>query len=196
MRSIGNSSYVRLTVLIPIVGYLIIFNAHVVDYLDLAKEFVGAPPTEGSQVSPRLLLIYFGLTAIALGSATYTLACPWQVKHYGTATAYVGGEGPNIGDLAFEPIEEVLRNSRYKTRYQRIRNRYEQDMKPITAEQKAQVNNGVLHLYFEYLDHRYLVWRWVAFVSFVVGFFCLMIPSAQVFYRVLIILLANLRAML
>ena len=39
LRTVGNLTAVRLTVLIPLVGYLIIFNENVVKYLDLAKEF-------------------------------------------------------------------------------------------------------------------------------------------------------------
>ena len=33
-----------------------------------------------------------------------------------------------------KPIEEAPRNSRYKTRYQRIRNRYEQDMTALIGK--------------------------------------------------------------
>src|ERR1700681_4261929 len=75
LRRVGNSSAVRLTILIPLIGYLIIFNSYVVHYLELPKEFAGAQPP-GSAVSPRLLLIYFGLSALAAGSVIYAYFCP------------------------------------------------------------------------------------------------------------------------
>jgi hypothetical protein len=69
LRTVGNLTAVRLTILIPLVGYLIIFNANVVKYLDLAKEFVGISSHHfDSGVSAKLLLIYFGLCALAPGT--------------------------------------------------------------------------------------------------------------------------------
>lgn len=100
LRNIGNLAAVRLTIFIPLVGYLVVFNNKVVEWLELTKEFVGVPPAIGLTVSPRLLLIYFGLCAVAVGSAIYSMLCPQEIKHYGTSAAYVGGDGPNIGDIA------------------------------------------------------------------------------------------------
>jgi hypothetical protein len=107
LRGTGNSLPVRLTVLIPVVGYLIIFNSYIVKYLELAKEFGGAQAMENASVSPRLLLSYFGLCAVALGSVIYDRFCPDEVKHFGTSAAYVGGDGRSIGDFALEAIEGV-----------------------------------------------------------------------------------------
>jgi hypothetical protein len=174
LRSIGNSYFVRLTILIPIVGYLIIFNTNIVQYLELAKEFVGAlaaPP--GSDVSPRLLLIYFGLTALAVGSTIYSLACPWEVKQYGTASAYVGGEEPHISQFAFQPIIARLQElPRHKDQSSEI-GKHSVHGGETSAERWRRTNRDWLYLYFDYLNHRHPPLRWVAFASFLVGFFCL-----------------------
>jgi hypothetical protein len=85
LRRVGNSVPVRLTVLIPLVGYLIIFNSYVIHYLELAKELVGNPPPSGA--STRLLLIYFGLCALAAGSVIYAYMCPEQVQRYTASIA-------------------------------------------------------------------------------------------------------------
>ena len=154
----------RLTILIPLVGYLIIFNANVVKYLDLAKEFVGISSHHfDSGVSAKLLLIYFGLGARRRLCGFLNLV-PTEVKHYGTSAADVGADGRNIGDFAFEPIETTLRKSvTYAEEYKRIRDRYEPRLQSTgytverqredVAEAKAQINNGILHLYFTYLDN-------------------------------------------
>ena len=191
LRTVGNLTAVRITVLIPLVGYLIIFNANVVQYLELAKEFVGISNHHfDSGVSPRLLLIYFGLCALAAGSAIFSIWCPPEVKHYGTSAGYVGGDGRNIGDFAFEPIEATLRKSTiYASEYKRIRDRYDrvpsrdytrEDM----SEAKAQANNGVLHLYFRYLDSTHPILRLLSAIFFAIGFTALAVPSIQVFLRV------------
>ena len=67
LRTVGNLTVIRLTVFIPLIGYLIIFNDVLLKNLELAKEFAGLPPISGSTLSPRLLLIYFGLCAVVVG---------------------------------------------------------------------------------------------------------------------------------
>jgi hypothetical protein len=74
LRNRENSPLVRLTVLIPLVGYLIIFNAHVIDYIELALELGGSANTDAT-VSSKLLSVYFGLCAIALASVIYSRYC-------------------------------------------------------------------------------------------------------------------------
>jgi hypothetical protein len=204
LRGTGNSLPVRLTVLIPVVGYLIIFNSYIVKYLELAKEFGGAQAMENASVSPRLLLIYFGLCAVALGSVIYDHFCPDEVKHFGTSAAYVGGDGRSIGDFALEAIEVKLRSSALAKRYAEMRDRleiaqrdhharvsidYSQDaLRHDLTALKSVAANAILHLYFEHLDHSYPLMRAVSGLSFVVGFILLLIPSVQVFCRVFMLL--------
>jgi hypothetical protein len=124
------------------------------------------------------------------------------VKHYGTSAAYVGGDGHNIGDFAFEPIETRLRNSaNYTKEYQRIRDRYEPKLLSIdyTIEQKredmveakVQINNGILHLYFAYLDNSHPIPRLLTAIFFAIGFIALAVPSAQVFLKVTQLLISS-----
>ena len=202
LAHLGNLTAVRLTILIPLVGYLIIFNANVVKYLDLAKEFVGISSHHfDSGVSAKLLLIYFGLCALAAGSVVFSIWCPTEVKHYGTSAADVGADGRNIGDFAFEPIETTLRKSvTYAKEYKRIRDRYEprlqstdytvEHQREDVAEAKAQINNGILHLYFAYLDNTHPILRLLAAIFFAIGFAALAVPSVQVFLRVTYLLIS------
>jgi hypothetical protein len=65
LRGIGKSSAAKLTLLLPLIGYLIIFNKNVADFLHLASEFAGAADAQFS-VAPKLMLVYIGICAIAL----------------------------------------------------------------------------------------------------------------------------------
>jgi len=168
LRGTGNSLPVRLTVLIPVVGYLVIFNSYIVKYLELAKEFGGAQAMDNASVSPRLLLIYFGLCAVALGSVIYDRFCPDEVKHFGTSAAYVGGDGRSIGDFVLESIEATLWSSvfvrRYtdmrdklesirRDRYERMSEDYPRDaLRQDLAALKSEGTNAILHIYFDHLD--------------------------------------------
>jgi hypothetical protein len=187
LRAIGNSGPAKLTILIPLVGYFVIFNAQLVHYLDLIAELSGFT-SHPLSVSPRLFWIYFGLCAIAVGAALYSMLCPGQVKYYGSAAAYIGGDGPHIKDWAFEAIETELRNSLYKDEYKKLRDRFDPPGGVVGQSAKDQANNGILHIYFRYLDSSYPVMRFIASMFYVVGFVCLMIPSIGVFVRVASIL--------
>jgi hypothetical protein len=207
LRGAGNSLAVRVTVLIPLVGYLIIFNSYIVKYLELAKEIGGGPPVDNVSVSSRLLLIYFGLCAVALGSVLYARFCPDEVKHFGTSAAYVGGDGRSIGDFALEAIEARLRSSPLAKRYTEIRERFDlirtdrqgrlsvdyshDALREDLAALKTEAFNAILHLYFEHLDRSHPLVRALSSLLFTIGFVCLLVPSLQVFWRVLTLLLGQ-----
>src|SRR5260370_41669929 len=55
LRSIGNSKAAKLTILIPLVGYLILLNDTVIKHLELSEEGFRAP----SGATPAKLLIIY-----------------------------------------------------------------------------------------------------------------------------------------
>ena len=104
-------------------------------------------------------------------------------------------------DFAFKPIETTLRKSvTYAEEYKRIRDRYEPRLQSTdytverqredVAEAKAQINNGILHLYFTYLDNTHPILRLLAAIFFAIGFAALAVPSVQVFLRVTYLLIS------
>jgi hypothetical protein len=187
LRAIGNSGPAKLTILIPLIGYFLIFNSQLAHYLELVAE-VGGFNAHQFSVSPRLLLIYFGLCAFAVGSALYSFRCPNDVKQYGTSSAHVTGDGPSIKDYAFEPIEKMLANSSYAEEYQKLRNRFESLDTMSFEDRKQQIHNGILHLYFWSKNYSYTYARLIVSVSYAIGFVCLLISSIGVFFRVVRIL--------
>jgi len=170
-------------ILLPLVGYLIIFNRNVADFLQLAAQFTGADHAQFG-VSPKLMLVYVGACAIAAGQGLYGVFCPAEVKAYGHVTPYVLDAARVTKDFEYEKLEDVLRASRYRAEYIRMRDRYERGGSPITEEQKAHINNGVLHLHFVWLDNRWWLARWLTGLCYLLGLVCLLVPSLGVFLRV------------
>lgn len=184
LRGVGKSSAAKITVLLPLIGYLIIFNKNVVEFLHLASGFAGATDAQ-FDVSPQLMLVYLGTCAIAVGQVIYSIFAPGEVKAYGHETPYVLDAIGVTKDFEYEKLEDALRASPYKSEYIRMRDRYERTPgPPITDEQKAHINNGVLHLYFRLLNNRYWAARWLTGGLYLLGFTLLAIPSAGVFLRV------------
>lgn len=92
---IASTKIVKLTVLIPVLGYLILFSAWFEENFRIFGEF----PTW------KVHLLYYGFTAVALGSIIYSIYCPRLVQIYGSATEYISNERKIMFD--FKQVELV-----------------------------------------------------------------------------------------
>src|SRR5437667_10548734 len=103
LRAMGNSAAARMTIIIPFVGYLILFNENALLYFELSRRIFGEQPTAtvgAAHVSLRLLSIYFGLCLVAVASATYGLRCPIEIKQFATPADYTGsGNNYSVAQL-------------------------------------------------------------------------------------------------
>lgn len=89
LRRLGNSPVSTATIAVPLVGYLLLFNAEIVEYLSLHTDFC-QPANCGPSL--RLLLLYLGACSIAIGAALYGLRCPALIKKYDSAAAFFDAE--------------------------------------------------------------------------------------------------------
>ncbi len=189
LRSIGNSWAVRLTILIPIVGFMIIFNESLANRMDLIVEF-GNRRIQPLSVPPRLFEMYFGLCFIAAGSVIYAFCCPKIIQRNGTAAEFVGNEGPHFGKFAIDTIyEDIAQSDRAKEFSDFRRNEIgnvDQDYSQVLA--RSELRNAALHIYFDVEDRRRRVARLACSLLFLFGFPILLWPSFQVFFSVVGIL--------
>ncbi len=193
LRGIGNSTPAKLTIIIPLVGYLILFNDKIQDWLRLSSEIVGAAPVNG--LEPRLLLIYFGLCFIALASFLFSCGCPPEIKKYASPEEYIAEEEQYLSDFGMGLIEHRLKNGDRiaKSRLDDLTQWHNLRPTPQGLEEVrrrgTQMFRGKMQLYYEVLDRSRNSIRW-ATVSccYVVGFVALLIPGIRVFIRVSIIL--------
>ncbi|HEV2078680.1 MAG TPA: hypothetical protein VGR19_02120 [Allosphingosinicella sp.] len=83
LRAIGNSGLVRSSALIPIIGYLILLNDKVADWIQILGDV---------DISPRLIMLYVGLSFVGTASILYSIFCPEIIRRYGTAVEYTTSE--------------------------------------------------------------------------------------------------------
>jgi hypothetical protein len=189
LRSVSNSTAAKATILVPVIGYLIIFNEKIVEFLNLARV---VEARSGSEVSYRLILIYLGLCAISLGVVIYGWFCPVEVKHYGSAAAYVQGDGPSLRGFVIDEIGKLLEGSPLRDRLEecgkQLNHKHLHSL-PISDDELDRYRIEVLHLHFEYLNLSHPLARSICFWTYVVGFGLLAVPSSIVFTRVVHILL-------
>jgi hypothetical protein len=106
LRQLGNLGIMKMTVLMPLIGYLVIFNASLHEHLRLTFD-----PDGGGTL--RLYFIYFGLTLLGIGSIVYQFACPSEVKEHGSAWEFVSREAEAINQQRLDAICGALIRWRY-----------------------------------------------------------------------------------
>src|SRR4051794_6374822 len=88
IRRIGQSRLLALTIVVPFIGSLLLFNQGVVDVLTLSPELVRRWLHISAETSAdaarkltfaRLYYVYFGLTFLGIGSALFVLFCPLDI---------------------------------------------------------------------------------------------------------------------
>lgn len=99
VRALGNSPVAKLTTLIPLLGYLILFNKHFIELISLSSNIFEQGGAHTEAISLRLYYIYFGLFFFGIGQLIYFWLCPGIIKRWGDsfdfvkeATSYVSEE--------------------------------------------------------------------------------------------------------
>lgn len=105
IRRIGQSRLLALTIVVPFLGSLLMFNQAVVDVLTLSPELVrrwfhltveNSADAARKLTLARLYYVYFGLTFLGVGSSLFVLFCPLDIKNYSTAIEYQTTEAPLV----------------------------------------------------------------------------------------------------
>ncbi len=180
LRNIGNSSAVRAAIVVPVIGYFLVLNATVAEYLKMhGIEAVRQPASLWDQLwSIKLYLIYFGLMFLGLGSAIYQLKCPHYVKKYGDWTDYVAGTAPHLDMPGVEALAAVVGED------------YEDDR--LTTERQSDLALKYLRIHYALLSSESEPWRIVAAMFFGAGFLLLAVPSIMTACRVAGVLMKTL----
>jgi hypothetical protein len=91
LGAVGRSNVGRLTILIPLVGYLLIFNPSFSTFFEsrIPGGVANAPAALVSLHSNRLNFLYFGLLFLGTGIALYTAFAPEQIRNYHSASDYI-----------------------------------------------------------------------------------------------------------
>jgi hypothetical protein len=189
LRALGNSTAAKLTILIPLIGYLVLLNEKVVGYLQLSESIFGQTATAGS--INKLLTIYIGLVCVALASAIFALCCSLEVKKYASAEEYIAGEERLMSDRAQGILEVRLkRGDRIaRTTLQAYQEYNSTRPTPDSLEELRRRGERFfrieMNLFYEMQDRSQPIARWLTAVFYVIGLIALLFPSVSVFVRVM-----------
>lgn len=90
LQLFGTSLVVRSTVLVPLVGYLILLNDRIVEWMNIGVPWL--PDLEPRAAGWRLFFIFYGGMLVGLGSVIFSWRCPRPAKKYRSVVEYVSSE--------------------------------------------------------------------------------------------------------
>lgn len=212
LRIIGKSRLISLTILVPFIGYLILFNNELVSYFELSKEVMNLPETDKSisgGTITRLYYLYYGLTIIGISSIAFSFLCPNIVKNYRTEYEFSESEikimtGIRFGMLV-SPFRQILEKESqeykdlegYVSAYngswdtaEKIRSEFGHESVVIKNKEieASSFLNVLSFIWGYYIDSKLYV-RALITLGYSVGFLLVLYPSLQVFLKVCKIIL-------
>ena len=172
LRSMGNSLAARLTIIVPLLGYLILLNDHLVQALKMHTSLcVG----RACDTPLRLQLLYLGGSLYGVATAIYTLACPYVIQRFADASEYFRAQGQYFGNwynLKF--LSDEVEKAGGTTRSWHA---------PTAAN--SEVHADIMAEHYVVLSYSAFPARLIAFVLFLMGLVLVAIPSVWTFYEVL-----------
>lgn len=184
LRGLGNSSLVRLSLLMPVIGYLILLNKSVGEHLQLDPRIA----IWLSDSPFRLLLIYYGTFLVAAGSAIYALWCPYIVKKYASEVEYSAAEldfvsTPNHRQQFISEVENQMTRA---SRLQRELPGYASSASILAdpSDENAGILRELLALQWHLRDTSFRFARVVCASVFIAGFAILLVPAVITFFEV------------
>lgn len=96
LRTLGQSRLLKLTVVAPFLGTLILFNENLVSMLTLSPAVVGrwfgveaTPAAAKAFTLTRLQLTYFGLVFLGTAAFLFSVLCPREIKRFSTPVDFI-----------------------------------------------------------------------------------------------------------
>ena len=204
-----------MTIFVPVIGYMLLLNDYVVEYLSLSNELIVGGESEGTSAEPitdsfdRLRLIYFGLIFVGAASFMFKVLCPPEILQSENEYAFVGVELDIMTSERFADAKERLSNwpgsvpQKLKGKIDQVRGLklsealhsagaiYTSDKSGALVwedwinRNRAAISE-VLSIQFDVLNQSKLIWRACILSFYVLGFSIVLWPSASVFRQILI----------
>ena len=204
LRTVGKSKIVSFTILVPFVGYLILFNNELVTYLELYKDVLGIESGKPDDSFSRLYFLYLGLSTIGVSSALFSIFCPQQIKNNNTVHEFIDSEMKIVTHLRLDGMKNLF--NRKHSSYSEVNDQYknyndsdEEILKTYpeligagvelkgkkVAELKELSAKCILDLVWSYHLNSFRGLRILILLVYTAGFTLILIPSGQVFLKVI-----------
>jgi hypothetical protein len=174
LRRLASSQYAKLTVLVPIIGWLLVLNDQAAKILSSATGVADiAPP------SWKIYSLHVGLSLFGLGVGAFYLFCPSAIKDHENFNAFCASESKTItGDrlaLYAAKCGASLEESSDELAIAAANPRHERDL------WYSRNLGQILEVFSKYYEHSDIsaarFWKGITFLLFIIGGLVTLIPS-------------------
>lgn len=179
LRSLGNSPAAKVSIAIPLVGYFIIFNNEIVDFLRLHSSVCA----DHCAVSWRLIFLYFGGSALGVAAAIYSFLCPLVIKQYASAAEFLNAENDYFSaprNMAFL-VDRIYEYGGHVP---------DKLLENIHLEQVTKYEHwqpDILGRFYLVQNYRHWRARLTCYVLIIIGFALIAVPTVLTFVQVLVV---------
>jgi hypothetical protein len=188
LRLVGNSMPAKLSILMPLVGYLIFFNEYVSRIIHFTNIDGGAVPPSLISLAGKLYFLYFGLFLAGVASAIFQLRCHGIVKRYSDEDDFVLRAESTITRRDLKEFLDVIeRSSALGDRRPSLnlaRQQFESLAGITASSQERSLQIDVMKMYYFVLANGQPYSRAATISLYSIAFFFLSIPSVDTFIRV------------
>lgn len=189
LRGLGNSGPAKLTILIPVIGYFIIFNENIINNVELTPALAPA-----GQLSPlsiierlyalRIYFIYLGLSFVGVASILYQTRCPKIIKKYDDDEDFVANTKSNTTSRdALKYLKEIKASIDTVEGFN-VELASSVLFPPGGVPHESEMLKDTIKTFYFILDRINTFSRAGAWVFYTIGFTLLSVPSVVVFIKV------------
>jgi hypothetical protein len=217
LRKIAQLRIFSYIVLIPSVGYFLVFNSKFMDFIRVSAV---ANSDEHKNVDVVIALLqntqyklycfYFGFTLLSIGYVIYQIHCPSIINIYGRAVDFIKSEETFQTSISIDDMKAQVRRLNVSWSYdfgdidekiERLNsdivdNEKNIDIKnvreaiSILNEERARNIRILMNTAFNSMDElSKTIQRWLIQITYVLGFSLVALPSALIFLQILLTLL-------
>lgn len=131
LRTLGQSPLMKLTILAPFLGWIVLFNDQVIQFLSVSPEVIDNWLT-GKEVSQnakpftvgRLIYAYMGLSILGLAAGAFSLMCPEEIKRSASRREF-RAEGQNsTATQAMILLQQAAESHLFAVTSRRVRTKF------------------------------------------------------------------------
>lgn len=202
LRSFGSSKFAKLSIFVPVFGYLIIFNDAFFALISSSMEWAcvafqsaacdkgGFAEFDNAFMLRRVINIYIALSAIGLSTIIFQGFCPHEVKKFWHVEDYVS-ENTKVFHHEFNRRIRAILDKRLLEDASRIQNTFDHYKIYDRPKASEMYDRDILALWFTFQNTRSGFARWICFVLFMIGAMLLTYPTVIVFLKVCAIAVAR-----
>lgn len=203
LRMVGRSPLSRLTIFMPVVGYLILFSETTSGLFVVASEFFPGESDGASAAAwsnANLYFLYIGLLVFSIATILYGIRCPDIIKAYSDRYQFIEKEARYCVRDTIERKQLRLKNKfsvniegQYSEDEQsvgdRVRNYQTRGDQGSWYKANSNLVLRVLHSEYDEENQSRSISRWVVFLLYLAAVVFLAIPTIRTTWRVALALL-------